>query len=94
MKKEQTGEPFFRKVKGKRLSPGRNKQGELVKEPSLLPVCTLYVHTVCVPVRMCTPGQELDTRDPLHVDFWSALAVVAEHELVESAKQEEVDRAR
>ena len=40
------------------------------------------------------PPQELDTKDPLHVDFWSGLSVVADHVLAEATKQEEIDRAR
>lgn len=38
--------------------------------------------------------RELDARDASHNAFWAALGVVAEHELAEATKQEDIDRAR
>ena len=38
--------------------------------------------------------QSLDYRDPERKDFWDALMVVADAELKEARKQDEVDRAR
>lgn len=38
--------------------------------------------------------QELDNRDQQHVEFWSALSVVADHELAEAQRTEEIDRAK
>jgi len=42
---------------------------------------------------VCRP-QALDSKDPVHVEFWGALADVAEVEYQEALYQEEVDRAR
>ncbi len=39
-------------------------------------------------------SQDLDRHEPQHVDFWQAMALVAEHELQEAERQEEIDRAR
>lgn len=38
--------------------------------------------------------QELDRYEAQHVEFWEAMATVAEHELAEAQRQEEIDRAR
>jgi hypothetical protein len=39
-------------------------------------------------------AQALDCKEPEHADFWGALAVVAEAEVAEAARQDEADRAR
>lgn len=38
--------------------------------------------------------QELDSQDPMHKEFWEALMVIAEVELQEAVKQDELDWAR
>lgn len=38
--------------------------------------------------------QELDKHVPLHVSYWAAAALVAEHELYEEQKREDIDRAK
>ena len=38
--------------------------------------------------------QELDGQDPMHKEFWEALTVIAEVELQEAVKQDELDWAR
>ena len=38
--------------------------------------------------------QELDSQDPMHKEFWDALMVIAEVELQEAVKQDELDWAR
>ncbi|KAL3159310.1 hypothetical protein ABBQ32_011264 [Trebouxia sp. C0010 RCD-2024] len=38
--------------------------------------------------------QELDSQDPVHKEFWDALLVIAEVELQEAVKQDELDWAR
>lgn len=38
--------------------------------------------------------QEMDKHHPLHREFWSAALLVAEHELYEQQKQEDLDRAK
>ena len=38
--------------------------------------------------------QDLDVHVPEHVEFWAAMRTVAEHELGEARRQEEIDRAR
>ena len=38
--------------------------------------------------------QELDSQDPVHKEFWGAMMVIAEVELQEAVKQDEVDWAR
>jgi len=38
--------------------------------------------------------QELDRYEAQHVEFWDAMATLAEHELAEARRQEEIDRAR
>ena len=38
--------------------------------------------------------QELDGQDPVHKEFWEALMVIAEVELQEAVKQDELDWAR
>ncbi len=39
-------------------------------------------------------AQELDRYQDSHVQFWEAMAMVSEHELAESQRQEDIDRAR
>ena len=39
-------------------------------------------------------SQELDSQDPMHKEFWDALMVIAEVELQEAVKQDELDWAR
>ena len=39
-------------------------------------------------------AQELDRYENSHVQFWEAMAMVSEHELAESQRQEDIDRAR
>ena len=38
--------------------------------------------------------QELDSQDPVHKQFWDAMMVIAEVELQEALKQDELDWAR
>ena len=38
--------------------------------------------------------QDLDVHEPQHVDFWAAMRTVADHELGEARRQEQIDRAR
>ena len=38
--------------------------------------------------------QELDSQDPVHKEFWDAMMVIAEVELQEAVKQDEMDWAR
>ena len=39
-------------------------------------------------------AQDLDVHEPEHVEFWGAMRTVAEHELGEARRQEDIDRAR
>lgn len=39
-------------------------------------------------------SQELDSQDPVHKEFWDAMMVIAEVELQEAVKQDEMDWAR
>ena len=62
----------------------------------LLPIAELVsLCAACPPLTHHPPApQDLDKHDPVHRDFWGALAAVAEQELFEMQKQEDVDRAR
>lgn len=55
--------------------------------PAFLPFPNLLLILVPAP-------QELDKKDALHRDYWAALALVAERELFEVQKQEDIDRAK
>ncbi len=50
--------------------------------------------TSSTPPHPVSHWQELDTRDQQHADFWQALSVVADQEIVDAARQEEIDKAR
>lgn len=39
-------------------------------------------------------AQDLDVHETEHVEFWGAMRIVADHELGEARRQEEIDRAR
>ena len=54
--------------------------------------CTASVSTSCLSIACVL--QSLDYRNPERKDFWDALMVVADAELKEARKQDEVDRAR
>ncbi len=58
----------------------------------------LYVHTALTAAVMSHTVshvvQELDSQDPVHKQFWDAMMVIAEVELQEALKQDELDWAR
>ena len=61
--------------------------------PWILQSCPLP-HPHPPPRHPSLPRQEMDKHHPLHREFWSAALLVAEHELYEQQKQEDLDRAK